>query len=150
MSHRVIPFILINKGGLSRLEHFDDAGVLTRRLFPKTDFKSWLIIRDEREVVDLSPLDHLSALPIEHHRRLLGILGVGKMSEGDWKELASLPEHDLRYAVLSSGQKRSTTTRKTARDRVFAAFVARTGPKFCLQSNVYDLRLAHGTHFLVP
>jgi hypothetical protein len=69
-----IPFILINKSNMTTLEHFATAQKLADRLYPRQDFSNWIIIKNETIVVDLSSLKHLTAMPIEFHRRLETLL----------------------------------------------------------------------------
>jgi hypothetical protein len=76
---KLYPFILINKCNMRELLHFPSADKCALHLFPKTGVQiasNFVIVKDEAKVVDLTPLTHMTALPIDIKRRLLELLNA--------------------------------------------------------------------------
>lgn len=71
------PFILIDRGDMTRLRHFPTAVRMADAVYPKSGPKivdQYIFIRDEKTVCDVSELATLTALPEDVHSRLVKIL----------------------------------------------------------------------------
>lgn len=68
---KTFPLILINKSDMRKIEHYKDADKLALHL-AKSDgspfnAENWLIIKDEKKVVDLLPLRGKVGVSSQYH-----------------------------------------------------------------------------------
>lgn len=68
---KTFPLILINKSDMRKIEHYKDADKLALHL-AKMDgspfnAENWLIIKDEKKVVDLLPLRGKVGISTQYH-----------------------------------------------------------------------------------
>jgi len=74
---KTYPFILVDKNDMTKLRHFPTAQRCADAMYGKTGpqvIQSYVVVRDEKVVVDFSELAHLTALPVDVHSRILQIL----------------------------------------------------------------------------
>ena len=70
------PYIVIDKTNMAKMEHFKSPYHVADLIYDKQNKipDRFIIVKNEKEIVDLEPLRHLTALPITFHRRLMEIL----------------------------------------------------------------------------
>ena len=73
---KVYPYIVIDKSSMQRLEHVATATRVADILFDACAKipDRYIVIKDEREVVDLSSLRNVTGLPMAFHRKLIDLL----------------------------------------------------------------------------
>ena len=70
------PYIVIDKTNMSKIVHFNYAHNVADLIFDKQNKipDRFIIVKNEKEIVDLESLRHITALPIIFHRKLMEIL----------------------------------------------------------------------------
>jgi hypothetical protein len=61
---KTYPYIVINKGDMTKLEHFKTAHQVAMRIFPRTNNNitdNFIVIKDENRVVDLTEIKYYTA-----------------------------------------------------------------------------------------
>lgn len=74
---KTYPYIVIDKGNMTKLEHYNTSEEVARRIYPRTNNKitdNFIIIKDENRVVDLSEIKHYTADSISVYNRLKVII----------------------------------------------------------------------------
>lgn len=74
---KIYPYIVINKGNMTKLEHFKTAEQVALRIFPRTNNEiadNFIIIKNEDRVVDLDHIKHYTADPTLVYDRLVTII----------------------------------------------------------------------------
>ena len=71
---KTYPFILIDKRDMTKLHHFATAERCADAMYGKTGPQvaaMFVVVRDEKAVVDFSDLAHNASLPTAIHRRVI-------------------------------------------------------------------------------
>lgn len=74
---RKIPFILIDKSNLTKVQKFKDADYLRQYFLMRkkefTNLSNFIVVKNEEKVVDISPIENMSGslLLISHKMRTL-------------------------------------------------------------------------------
>ena len=71
---KTFPYIVINKSNMNNPKHYKDAqdvGYYLWNAHATGNYKNWIVIKDEKHVIDLQWLSQITELPHIKHSRLV-------------------------------------------------------------------------------